>query len=84
MTLLIFKRKEDVPFKKIFMVELIYTFAVLAVAIISAIFALPISMIIGVTGAFVGFIIIYLCPARMHAQCIKNKKIYNAHLMEIE
>jgi len=47
------------------MVEILYTIVTLIISVLVAMFNLPISTLIGLTGAFAGFIIVYLCPAKL-------------------
>jgi len=50
----------------------------LAVAILFVLLNLDISLIIGITGVYAGFIVVYLIPGLINLQCYKNKEIYEA------
>jgi len=65
--MLVFKRKQHlVSPKKVFLVEIGYTFLSLAFAIASVLLGADISIVIGITGVFAGFIIVFLIPGLIH------------------
>jgi len=64
---LVFKRKQDeAPKKKVFLIEIGYTIVAIIISVALVLLGADISIVIGLTGVFAGFIIAFLLPGLLH------------------
>lgn len=63
--------------------EFIFVFLIIALTLVIFFTAVPISVLIEINGAVVGFFFIYFIPAAMHFKCVYIDKKYDIMIVSI-